>query len=168
MARRVFFSFHYMPDNWQASQIRNIGAIEGNKAASDNDWESVTKGGDAAIKKWIHDQMSGRSCVIVLIGTDTAGRKWIKYEIEKAWEASQGVLGIYVHNLQPSDHKQSTKGKNPFEDFTMQQNGKNFSSIVKVYDPPYSKSTDVYEHIEQNIADWIDEAVNIRQNYKTM
>ncbi len=36
MARKVFFSFHYKPDNGRASQVRNIGAIEGSQAVSDN------------------------------------------------------------------------------------------------------------------------------------
>lgn len=35
MARRVFYSFHYVPDNWRVSQVRNIGAIEDNKPAKD-------------------------------------------------------------------------------------------------------------------------------------
>lgn len=44
MARKCFFSFHYTPDNWRVSQVRNIGAIEGNKPAKDNDWETVVGG----------------------------------------------------------------------------------------------------------------------------
>ena len=84
MARKVFYSFHYNPDNWRASQVRNIGAIEGNQPAKDNDWETITKGGDKAIEKWIADQMSGRSCVVVLIGAGTANRKWINHEIARA------------------------------------------------------------------------------------
>ena len=62
---RAFYSFHYVPDNWRAATVRNIGAIEGNKPAPDNDWETVKKGGDKAIKKWIADQMKGRSCTVV-------------------------------------------------------------------------------------------------------
>ena len=73
--RRVFYSFHYIPDNWRASQVRNIGTVEGNKPASDNDWESITKKGDAAIKEWIDGQLSGRSCCVVLVGEKTANRK---------------------------------------------------------------------------------------------
>ncbi len=46
MARKCFYSFHYVPDNWRVSKIRNIGAVEGNKPASDNDWETVTGGGE--------------------------------------------------------------------------------------------------------------------------
>ena len=30
VTRRVFFSFHYRPDNWRAGQVRNMGLVEGN------------------------------------------------------------------------------------------------------------------------------------------
>ena len=36
MARRVFYSFHYNPDNWRAAMVREIGSIEGNRPATDN------------------------------------------------------------------------------------------------------------------------------------
>lgn len=45
MARKVFTSFHYIPDNWRASQIRSIGKIEGNSVVTSNKWEEVTNGG---------------------------------------------------------------------------------------------------------------------------
>jgi hypothetical protein len=48
----VSLSFHYKPDSQRVAQVRQIGAIEGNKPATDNDWETVTSGGDAAIKKY--------------------------------------------------------------------------------------------------------------------
>lgn len=165
MARKVFYSFHYKPDNWRASQVRNIGVVEGNKPASDNDWETVTKGGEAAIQKWIDDQLNGRSCTIVLIGENTAGRKWIKYEIEKSWDDGKGVVGIYIHNLKDSAGNKSNKGKNPFDDFTMKRDNKKLSEIVKTYNPPYSDSTQVYDHIKTNLTDWIEEAIKIRNNY---
>jgi hypothetical protein len=164
MATKVFFSFHYKPDNWRASQVRNIGVIEGNRAASDNKWEEVTSGGDDAIKEWIDDNMSGRSCVIVLIGSATANRKWINYEIEKAWKDGRGVVGIYIHGLKNSNEEQGTKGNNPL-DYIYYDN-KKLSSIAKAYDTPYSSSSYVYGHIEENIGNWIDEAISIRSNYK--
>ena len=64
--RQVFYSFHYEPDNWRASIVRNIGVVEGNRIVSDNDWEEVKRGGDAAIKRWIDSNMEYRSCLIVL------------------------------------------------------------------------------------------------------
>lgn len=163
MARRVFTSFHYVPDNWRASQVRNMGKIEGNTVVSANQWEEVTKGGNKAIEKWIDDNMSGKSCVIVLVGENTAGRKWIKYEIEKAWNEGRGVLGIHIHNLKNSNGNQASKGRNPFEDFSV--NGKNLSSIVKCYNPPFTTSTYVYDYIKENIENWIEEAIDIRNKY---
>jgi hypothetical protein len=165
MVRRTFFSFHYKPDNWRASQVRNMGVIEGNAPVSDNEWESITRGGDKAIEGWISGQLEGKSCTIVLIGTNTAGRKWIKYEIEKSWNDGKGVLGIYIHNLQDKDGNQSAKGQNPFDDFTMKRDEQKLSSIVKAYDPPYSTSTYVYNHIKEKLADWVEEAISIRDNY---
>ena len=163
--RKVFYSFHYKPDAWRASQVRNIGAIEGNQPASDNDWETVKKGGDTAIKKWINEQLSGRSCTVVLIGANTAGRKWIKYEIEKSWNDEKGLVGIYVNKLKDSDGDQSSKGSNPFDDFTLDEGKKKLSSVVKVYTPSGSTSTASYDDIKANLSDWVEEAIEIRDNY---
>jgi len=164
MARRVFFSFHYQPDNWRASQVRNMGVIDGNRPCSDNDWEKVTQGGDDEIKKWIDDQMSGKSCAVVLIGGKTAGRKWINHEIVKAWNDEKGVVGVYVHELQDSDENQATKGSNPFASIKYGDSGKMLSSVVKAYDPPYSSSKNVYNHIKENLEDWVEEAISIRSD----
>ncbi|MGA2285017.1 MAG: TIR domain-containing protein [Dehalococcoidia bacterium] len=163
MARKTFFSFHYKPDNWRASQVRNIGVVEGNQPISDNDWETITKRGDDAIQEWIDGQLKGRSCTIVLIGAATAGRKWVKYEIKKSWKDGRGLVGIYIHNLKDQAGNQSTKGINPFGEFTV--NDKSLSSIVKAYDPPYSTSTNVYDHIKSNLGNWVEEAVSIRESY---
>ena len=163
MARKVFFSFHYIPDNWRASQVRQIGSIEGNQAISDNDWEKVTKAGDQAIKNWIAGQMSGKSCEVVLIGAATAGRKWIKYEIEQAWNAKKGVVGIYVHHLRDANQQQSIKGANPFSVFNI--NGTGLASIVKAYDPPYSDSKQAHKYIADNIESFVEEAITIRGEF---
>lgn len=163
MGRKVFFSFHYKNDNARAAQVRNMGVIEGNTPIKDNEWEKVKKE-DASIKKWIDDQLSGKSCTVVLIGEETAGRKWINYEIEKSWELGKGIVGIQIHNLKNLDGEQSAEGKNPFDKFTL--DGKPLSKIIKVYNPPYKISTNVYSHIKENMESWVEEAIKIRNNYK--
>ena len=100
MARKCFFSFHYKPDCTRASQVRQIGSVEGNRPATDNDWEKITKGGDTALKQWIASQMKGKSCTVVLVGSNTANRKWINYEIVRAWDDSMGVVGRAIVNCQ--------------------------------------------------------------------
>jgi hypothetical protein len=163
MARKVFYSFHYKPDSWRASKIRNIGAIEDNQPASDNAWETVTKGGDSAIEKWIKEQMKGRTCTVVLIGQNTAGRKWIKHEIRESWSLGMGLLGIYIHNLTDNSEEQSKQGANPFDDFNI--GGTPLSSIVKTYNPSYTISKNVRNHIAENLEAWIEEAIKIRAKY---
>ncbi|MBL8433914.1 MAG: TIR domain-containing protein [Zoogloea sp.] len=162
MARKIFYSFHYVPDNWRASQVRNVGVVEGNQPAKDNDWETVKRGGDAAIQRWIDGQLEGRSCAVVLIGTQTAGRKWITYEINKAWNDGKGVVGIYVHNLKDVAGEQSKKGANPLDYVTFKSTGAKLSTVAKTYDPPYTTSTNVYNHIKENLSAWIEEAIKIR------
>ncbi len=165
--RQVFYSFHYVPDNWRVAQVRNIWVIEWNKPASDNDWEEVTKWWDKAIKKWIDENLKWRSCSVVLIWEKTAWRKWIKYEIEQSRNNKKWLVWIYIHNLKNKDWDQSNKGKNPFDSFTIwkDENKKKLSDIIKTYDPPYTTSTNVYNHIQENLESWIEEAISIRENY---
>jgi hypothetical protein len=48
-----------------------------------NDWEEVKRKGSASIEKWIDDQMHGKTCVVVLVGAETANRPWVIHEISK-------------------------------------------------------------------------------------
>ncbi len=162
MARRCFFSFHYVPDNWRASQVRQIGAIEGNQAVSDNSWETIKKGGDTAIKKWIAEQMERRTYAIVLVRSDTANRKWINYEIIKAWDGGLGVVGINIHGPKNSDGNIAEKGNNPFDYVTRGNSGKKLSSIVKCYSPQGTNSKDRYDWIKEHISNAVEEAIKIR------
>ena len=101
MVRSTFFSFHYAPDCWRASQIRNSWVTQDRKSAGFFDsveWEEVKKKQDSEIEKWIDNQLDGTSVTVVLIGSTTAGRKWINYEITSSHKKGNGLLGIYVHN----------------------------------------------------------------------
>lgn len=166
--RQVFYSFHYKNDVRRVAQIRNIGAIEDNKPVSENDWEEVKKKGDAAIEKWIDDNMKNRSCVIVLVGEKTARRKWVKYEIKKAWNDGKALLGIYIHNIKDpllckqGESGDSPKGDNPFEQFKL-KDGTRLSDVIKCHNPFF---LDAYNSIKNNLEDWIEEAVEIRKHYK--
>ncbi len=160
--RRVFYSFHYDQDSWRAATVRQIGAIEGNEPATDNAWEEVKGGGDWAIKKWITGQMEGRTCCIVLVGSDTANRKWINYEIAEAWNKGMGVVGICIHGLKDKDQYISSKGKNPFDFVCLENQGRKLSSFVKCYDPPGRDSRERYGWIANHLANAVEEAIRIR------
>lgn len=164
MKRRVFFSFHYERDNWRAAQIRNIGALESDGPVSDNNWETVTKGGNAAIQQWIDSQMANCSCIVVLIGAQTAGRKLIDYEIRKAWNDGKGLFGIYIHGLQNRFCETDTAGANPFDQIMVGQTvltQRPMSNLVSVHSPGtiFADSQAVYKDIANNIANWAEDAI---------
>jgi hypothetical protein len=164
VVRRVFYSFHYGEDAVRASQIRNFGVVEGNRPATDNDWETVKRSGDAAIERWIADQLDGKTCAVILIGSQTANRKWINHEIAAAWNKGIGVFGIYIHNLK--DFKgQSKKGSNPFAYVNLNGGkGKPLSEILGTYDPPFTDSKQAYAYIGENLSSWVEAAINQRKS----
>ena len=151
LKRQVFFSFEYNKDAWRASQVRNMGKVDESSTFSDNDWEEVKEKSDTKIKEWIDNQMAKRSCLVVLIGATTSGRKWIKYEIEKAYELNKGIVGIYIHNLKDADGNQTSKGSNPFYQFYIGEESKRLSNYVTCFDSSYKTSTYVYDDIKDNI-----------------
>ena len=162
--RRAFYSFHFDIDAWRAGQVRNIGVTEHDEPVSSNAWEEVKRGGDAAIRKWINDQMSTRSCVIVLIGSQTANRKWVNYEIERAWTDKKGLLGINIHRLLNQDGKATAKGNNPFLyiKLTSGETIANYPQHARVYDPPHTDSKDVYGYIKDHLEEWVENAIKNR------
>ena len=103
--------------------------------------------------------MAMRSCIVVLIGKTTSTRKWVKYEIEKAYELNKGIVGIHVHGLEDSDGQQTDKGSNPFYQ-VYTNSGERLSKYVTCFDSSYKLSKNVYSDISNNIEDLIENAIN--------
>jgi hypothetical protein len=153
--RQVFYSFHFDNDFFRVQQIRNIGALEDNEPVSAGEWEKIKTGGDKAIEKWIDDTMKKRSCVVVLIGTETAQRPWVKYEIKKAWAERKGLLGIHINHLKDPKKGTCIKGANPFAPFTFKDKQGNIKTI-----PCKTPSLiDAYNDIKNNLEGWVEEAI---------
>lgn len=162
--RQVFFSFHYSRDAWRASQVRNMGKVADSSTFSDNDWEEVRYKTDTKIKEWIDNQLALRSCLVVLVGAKTSERKWVKYEIEKAMELNKGIVGIRINRLKDSSGDYDEEGANPFYSvFT--DDGHRLSNHVTLFKSKYTTSTYVYDDIEENIDDLIEDAIDNRWNY---
>lgn len=151
----VFYSFHYANDVFRVQQVRNIGVVDGNEPVTPNEWEEVKRKGDAAVERWIDESLKYKRCVIVLVGSETASRKWVKYEIKRAWELGKGVFGIHIHNLKCPRTGICAKGTNPFSAWNV--NGQSMAKLVPCYDPPFG---DAYGHISRNIAAWVSQAID--------
>ncbi|WLD95986.1 TIR domain-containing protein [Agrobacterium leguminum] len=162
MARKCFYSFHYDDDNWRVSTVKNIGAIEGQQLIAANDFEELKRQGDKAVSDWIAKNMAGRSTVIVLIGSNTAARKWVNHEIKYGFENGKALVGIHIHRLLDRQGNPSKKGANPFETFTVGAQKTPLTNWAKTYDPGGSDSKAVYETIKNNIESWVEEAIKLR------
>ena len=159
MAREpVFFSFHYDNDVFRVQQIRNMGIVEGNQPVSPNNWEQVKRQGDAAVERWIDENLKYKRCVIVLVGSETANRKWVKYEIRRAWELRKGLFGIYVHNLNCPRTGTCTIGPNPFNNLSV--NGYSMANLVPCHNP---SAWDAYGDISRNMTSWVSQAISAAQ-----
>lgn len=144
MARRVFFSFHYKNDVWRANIVRNSWVAKDDKEAAGfvdaAEFEEVEKGGEAAIKKWINKQLEGTSVTVVLIGSETSKREYVKFELQKSYEKGNGMLGIYIHQLKDKNGNTTTKGSNQFGEIGKDSNGKS-----------------VYVSVDYSCYDWVDD-----------
>ena len=109
MARRVFFSFKYKTDVSRAMIVRNSWVTQGKEAAGFVDaanFEKIKRHGDAAIKRWIDNQLNGTSVTVVLVGALTCSSRWVKYEIDKSEQTGNGLLGIDISKI--NDLKSNT------------------------------------------------------------
>ena len=106
--------------------------------------------------------MKGRSCTVVLVGRNTANRKWINYEIVESWIAGMGIVGIRIHGLKNLDGHISKMGNNPFDYITYGNPKKKLSSIVKCYNPAGITSKVQYAWISKHLAKVVEEAIKIR------
>ncbi len=157
MARRVFFSFHYENDVWRVNVVRNSWVTQhGNEAAGFIDaaaFEEVKKKGDTNIKNWIDSQLSGTSVTVVLIGSQTNQRDYVKYELSKSYQKGNGILGIYIHGIKDINGNISVKGSNHFGEIGKDEKGNSvyLSSNYHCYD---WIADDGYN----NLGGWIEQA----------
>ena|SRR5437879_4333955 len=116
MARRTFFSFHYDNDVWRANQVRNSNVVAGSDVAGffdHSEYEEAKKTGADGIRRMIVRHLNNTTVTVVLIGSQTATRPWVKYEIEQSIARKNGLLGIYIHHLQDKDRRTSVRGPQP-------------------------------------------------------
>ncbi|OZC48465.1 molecular chaperone Tir [Rhodococcus sp. RS1C4] len=155
MARSIFTSFHYDSDAARVQQVLKIGAITNDSLVTAQEWESVQRQTDAAIEKWIHEQMLRKSAVVVLVGRETASSRWVDYEIRKAWDDRRPLVGIRIHGLKNLEGETSTRGSNPFANVKLANNGGTLDRHIILHDPAGSDSKAVYKTIADNIETWV-------------
>jgi hypothetical protein len=121
--------------------VRNSGLVEGVAAAGFHDaslWEKTKREGDAAIKRLIDERLIGTSVTVVLIGAETAYRRYVSYEIEKSVELGNGIFGIRINHLKDRDGRVDSPGPVP-------------AALTRIGAPVYT-----YEY--GKLGQWVEEA----------
>ena len=160
MSRHVFFSLHYDADRARAELIRKLPGLTPNLEAKPSEWATIKRTGEFAFKRWLEQQLRGRSCSVVLIGTDTAQRPAIQYEIKRSWELRLGLVGVHVHALRDAQGAQGVKGRSPFDAPACTLGAQ--AALIRVYDQPETDSKLAYRFIADNLAQWVEQAVATR------
>lgn len=155
MPRKVFFSFHYKKDVRRVVQVRNSWVVRLKREAQPffdkADWEKVKK--TTGVEKWIEDQLHGTSVTVVLIGSETYNRPWVRHEIKRSYELGKGIVGIYIHNVKDPQLGTDYRGQNPLDYWSITKNDRKvaFSEMYRTYD---WVNDDGYS----NFASWVDQA----------
>lgn len=112
----MYFSFHFQRDYWRVANVRNARVISGLEKTPFLDgaaWEKVKRQGDRAIQSWIERELKGTSVTVVLVGAQTAGRRWVKYEIRRSVELGKGLIGIDISKIADQRGNSDRSGANP-------------------------------------------------------
>jgi hypothetical protein len=119
MAKRVYFAFHYQDViDFRANVVRNHNALTDAQKAGYFDasiWETAKKTSDLALKRMINSELTGTSVTVVLVGSQTYERRWLRYEIIKSVEKGNVMLGVHINGIKGKDGQTKVYGPNPFD-----------------------------------------------------
>jgi hypothetical protein len=126
----VFFSFHYANDIQRVNVVRNHaltkGGVESSGYWDHSLWEETKAKGDESLKRLIMEGMSNTSVTVILNGSETGIRRWVRYEMAKSVERGNGLLVVNISSIKDLSQKTSSQGGNPFTGlrYSMSPDGK--------------------------------------------
>lgn len=118
MARKTFFSFHYIPDVQRAQVVRRSQFFKDHGEAGFYDasaFEKTKNEDPAALKRFLRKEIQGTSVICVLIGAETASRRWVRFEILQALCDARGLIGVRINTIPDFNGKTAVAGDNPFD-----------------------------------------------------
>ena len=116
MARYIFFSFSYEDvTNFKVNVVRYSWLLNNREDTfiDGSIWETQKTKNPNVIKKLIDDGMHRTSVTAILIGENTANRRWVNYEVVKSFERGNGILAININRIRGKYQAISAKGQNP-------------------------------------------------------
>ena len=120
MARRVFFSFHYQDViDFRANVVRNHWLTKPDREAAGffdaSIWETAKRTSPLAVKRLINKEVQNTTVTVVLIGSETYARRWVRYEIIKSMAKGNYTFGVHINGIKGKDGRVKVVGRNPFD-----------------------------------------------------
>jgi hypothetical protein len=137
MAKRCFFSFHYQDViDFRANVVRNHNITKDDNGGffDASIWESAKKQGDVALKRLINGGLENTSATVVLIGSQTYARRWVRYEVMRSIERGNVVLGIHINGIRDKYGKAHSQGPNPFDHLGLEVSADGRTGTPTVWD----------------------------------
>jgi len=126
MAKRVYFAFHYQDViDFRANVVRKHNFAEGVESAGYYDhsiWETAKSTSPLALKKLINAELQNTSVTVILIGSETWVRRWVRYEIFESIRRGNRVFGIHINGIKGKDGKVKPPGPDPFNNLAFEFN----------------------------------------------
>lgn len=121
MARRTFFSFHYKPDVSRAWVVRNSWVTKVAQGERDDAgffdssvFEAEQRESDDVLKRFLREGLKNSTVTCVLVGAETALRRWVRYEIFRSFMRGNGLLAVRIHTIAGLNSPATTAGSDPF------------------------------------------------------
>lgn len=156
---RVFFSYHYAKDICRVRQVRTTWLAKRDESGrwfeDGSLWEKAATRDDSALRKMIDHALDHTSVTVVLIGAETAYRKYVTYEIQQSLMRGNGLLGVYIHQLPDGSGMTAKKGPNPLDKLTIPGTDQVLSTLFETFDW-------VDDNGAENLGGWVKAAASRR------
>lgn len=97
--RKIFLSYHHKHDQAYYNAFSNA-FHDTYEAVTDKSLEREVDSDDVdyVMRRIRENHISGTSCTILLVGTETYARKYVDWEIKATLDKEHGLIGVYLPN----------------------------------------------------------------------
>jgi hypothetical protein len=128
-AMDVYLAFDPLRDKGRAKDVATALEVGGCRvhAVWDEDLSNSLLGTGKSsrdTKSRIRSELKGRGVTMVLIGRDTAAKRWIQFAIRESLKRGHALVGVYVHGMPDEHGAMDLQGKNPLDRVLIDATGK--------------------------------------------
>jgi antiphage defense system Thoeris ThsB-like protein len=121
MTKRIYFSHDL--DDPRADVVRSHWLAKPDREEAGFfdalTWGDATMAGPATIRRMLASALDNTSVTCVLIGPQSAGRRWMRYEIIESMQRRNLLIGVRINGIPDRSQRTNAPGPNPFEQLTV-------------------------------------------------